>query len=71
MFYRKGFVNDGRVHFADVPPGEYRLYAWEDLPESADENAEFIARHEQHGRSVSVRDGATASEIRVPLIHNR
>lgn len=43
---------DGRFTLPDAAPGEYRAYAWEDLPGGAQHNPEFLKPH--LGRSVKV-----------------
>jgi protocatechuate 3,4-dioxygenase beta subunit len=57
----------GRVSFANVPPGIYKLFAWEDIPSGAYQDPEYIQRFEDRGKVVKVDPGATA-EVQVPVI---
>jgi hypothetical protein len=44
-----------------VAPGEYKLFAWKKVPEGAWTNAEFLARYERYGQTITVIPGASAS----------
>lgn len=46
---------DGRFSLRGIQPGEYKLFAWESVPEGAWQNAEFLAPYESQGRAVSVQ----------------
>jgi hypothetical protein len=67
LLYRRASAVQGRFVLNDVPPGNYRLYAWEDLPNGADENAEFMAQYATLGRAVTVRAGVAMSDMTVTL----
>jgi TonB family protein len=70
MFY-KNVQSDiaGNFRFATLPPGEYKVFAWEVIPSpGAIQNPEFLAQHEQRGVAVTVRDGAVSSGVVVPEI---
>jgi hypothetical protein len=54
----------------DIPPGEYKLFAWENLPSGADANAEFMARYEERGRPITITAGSVLSNITLTLIEN-
>lgn len=45
---------DGRFSLRGIQPGEYKVFAWEDVPEGAWQNAEFLAEFESQGRVVSI-----------------
>lgn len=47
----------GHFIFTAVPPGQYKVFAWENVPLEAWQNAEFLARYEQRGVSVTVNPG--------------
>jgi 5-hydroxyisourate hydrolase-like protein (transthyretin family) len=47
---------DGRFAFQDVPPGDYKLFAWDDVETGAWQNAEFIREHESKGRAVRISE---------------
>ena len=70
LFYKsRKSDTSGAFRFAGLPPGEYKLFAFEESPLSgAMENAEFIAQYEQRGVRVMAREGATTNGILVPLI---
>jgi hypothetical protein len=56
----------GRVVFANVPPGAYRLFAWEDAPSGAFRYAEFIRSFEELGTAVNVeKNGAVTAEVKL------
>ncbi|HEX4998321.1 MAG TPA: hypothetical protein VFY29_08850, partial [Terriglobia bacterium] len=44
----------GAFAISGVAPGEYRVFAWETVPEHAWMNPDFMALEESHGRSVVV-----------------
>jgi hypothetical protein len=47
---------DGRFLFEDIPPGDYKLFAWEDVETGAWQNAEFIRQFETRGRAVRISE---------------
>lgn len=59
----------GRFVFRGVHPGPYKVFAWERVPFSAYQNAEFLARYENRGQFVSVTATATTSTtvVVIPL----
>jgi protocatechuate 3,4-dioxygenase beta subunit len=48
---------NGRVHFTGVPPGEYRLYAWEEGQSASDINASFLKPLQSKSAKVSAKEG--------------
>jgi len=66
----KTVVVGGTFRFTDIPPGEYKLFAWESLPSGADASREFMSRYEGRGRSVTITAGSVLSNITLPLIEN-
>ena len=54
LLYRRASLVQGRFVLTNIPPGNYKLYAWEDLPAGADENSEFMSTHETRGRAVTL-----------------
>ena len=68
LLYRRASLVQGRFVLTDIPPGNYKLFAWEDLPVGADENSEFMSAYETRGRAVTVRAGAAVSDMALPLI---
>jgi hypothetical protein len=57
----------GRFSFEGIAPGEYKVFAFEQLQDSAEQNASFIARYETLGQSVTVRSEST-TETRARLL---
>ena len=51
-----------------IAPGDYKIFAWENLPNGAEENAEFLERYETRGKVVTVSAGATITDFQVDLI---
>jgi hypothetical protein len=47
----------GRFHMDRVPPGDYRLFAWDDIEEGAWQDPDVMRAYESRGTSVRVRDG--------------
>jgi len=47
----------GEFRLSGVAPGEYKLFAWENLPNGAYRNAAFLAKHESRGLSVNLVPG--------------
>lgn len=68
MFYDRTIPDDkGQFKFQGIPPGEYKVFAFEQLADSAEQNAAFIARYETLGQPVTVNSKST-TEIRVRLL---
>jgi protocatechuate 3,4-dioxygenase beta subunit len=58
--------SSGQVRLEGVVPGDYRLYAWEDVENGAWLDPDFMRNYESRGTSVRVADGArAAAEVRV------
>ncbi len=54
-FDRSGFSDEkGAFKIADVPPGEYKVFAWEDVPEGAPEDPDFRKPFEKQGFSLKL-----------------
>jgi hypothetical protein len=53
--YRTSF--NGEFLLNNVAPGDYKLFAWESLPNSAYLNPAFMARYESLGQSVTITAG--------------
>jgi Carboxypeptidase regulatory-like domain len=43
-----------------IAPGDYRIFAWESIPDGAWENAEYLAPFERFGRIVRITPGVSA-----------
>ena len=68
LFYGRTGIDDmGRFSFEGIAPGEYKVFAFEQLQDSAEQNALFIARYETLGQPVTVRSEST-TETRARLL---
>jgi protocatechuate 3,4-dioxygenase beta subunit len=58
--YYKTADTDQNGHFSikGVAPGEYKIYAWEDIEDGAYEDPDFVTPHESDGQSVSIKEKA-------------
>jgi protocatechuate 3,4-dioxygenase beta subunit len=54
----KGIATDpsGRFTLRGVAPGEYMLFAWEDVEQGAWQDPEFLKSYEKNGESISVQE---------------
>jgi hypothetical protein len=59
---------NGTFRFRGVRPGNYKVFAWEDVPEYAWHNKEFLAPFEDLGAEVQVRAATTSANVGVRLI---
>jgi hypothetical protein len=56
----------GRFRIDGVPPGDYRVFAWEDIETGAWQDPDFIRAFEDRGRPVRITEGGTSNlELRV------
>ena len=58
----------GRFVMRGVPPGDYKLFAWESVRPFAYQNAAFIAKDENRGRFIHVGENTTA-KVELTIIH--
>jgi len=61
---------NGQFTFNNVPPGRYKLFAWEDIPAGAYQYPDFIRRYEDRGVSITV-NGNSAVTADTRLIPSR
>jgi hypothetical protein len=52
----------GRYHIKGIAPGEYKLFAWEDVENGAYEDPEFLKGFEALGETVTVHEGGHESK---------
>jgi hypothetical protein len=57
----------GHFSFQGVPPGDYKVFAWESLDTGAYRSAEFLQPFENQGESVHISEGSSVS-VQVDLI---
>jgi uncharacterized surface anchored protein len=56
----------GQVAFAGVAPGDYKVIAWEDVPQGAYLNADFLQPFEDRAQSVHVdRSSSVSAQLKV------
>jgi Carboxypeptidase regulatory-like domain len=69
-FYQAAVTSsDGKFHFQEIPPGDYKLFAWDDVETGAWENAEFISVYEPRGRAVRVSENSK-DDVTLNVIYN-
>ena len=51
----------GRFLLRSLAPGEYQLFAWEDLEPGAEQDPEVLKQYEEKGKAVSLREGSQES----------
>jgi len=59
---------EGRFSFQGVTPGDYLLYAWDDVESGAWMNADFMRDLEGRGRPVRVNEGSVQTIQQLPLL---
>jgi hypothetical protein len=60
--YRYASTNDsGHVHLDTVIPGDYKVFAWEDVEVTAWQDPDFIRMYEDRGKAVRILENGTAS----------
>jgi len=57
----------GRFHFDRIPPGDYKVFAWEEVQDGAWFDPDFMKGVENRGTPARITDGQTAS-VRIELI---
>jgi hypothetical protein len=52
---QSGFTDEkGKFHLRDVAPGEYKIFAWEDVPFGAPQDPEFRKPFEKQGLALKM-----------------
>jgi hypothetical protein len=54
-----GGVASGQFRLAGVAPGDYRMFAWEDVPTNAWQDEEFMRKYENRGTAVHIEEGGS------------
>ena len=60
----------GRAHLTDIAPGDYRIFAWDDIPADAWQDPDFIRPYESRGMPVHVSEGSQEN-IELKVIPSR
>jgi hypothetical protein len=67
-FYRSATTDAaGGFTFKSLPPGEYRVYCWEDAEFGAWMDPDFLKPQEGRGEAVSIQEGAREA-VQINLI---
>jgi len=57
---------NGQFTFNNVPPGRYKLFAWEDIPPGAYQYSDFLRQYEDRGQAINVNaNGAITADVRL------
>jgi hypothetical protein len=57
---------DGKFSIGGIPPGEYKLFAWDSIEANAWVNSDVMANYEEFGAAATVGAGAKLSaQVRV------
>jgi len=67
LYKKANTAQDGTFVIGGVLPGEYKLFAWEDIPDFAYENAEFLSNYESRGQTITVVSGGRLSVQLKPI----
>jgi Carboxypeptidase regulatory-like domain len=70
LYYSTASDVSGRVHFDGIAPGDYRVFAWEDVPADAWQDPDFIRSFEDRAAPVHL-DERGLVRIQVRLIQSR
>ena len=66
LYHAAGSDASGRVHFDSVAPGNYKMFAWDDVPGDAWQDPDFIRPYEDRGKPVRITEGSKESiELRL------
>jgi Carboxypeptidase regulatory-like domain len=61
-----GSDSAGHVHFDGLAPGDYKVFAWDDVPADAWQDPDFMRSYEDRGKPVHVTEGSTENvEVRL------
>jgi len=58
LFQRTASDTSGHFSLKGISPGEYKLFAWEDVENGAYQDPEFLQPFENRGESVTIREGS-------------
>jgi hypothetical protein len=59
---------EGRFDLRGIAPGDYIIFAWEDVESGAWMNADFLKSYESRGREIKVAEGSRESISQLPLL---
>jgi hypothetical protein len=61
---------EGQFDLRGIPPGEYQLYAWENIEERAWLNADFMRSYVDLGTAITIGEKANGT-VQIPLIPDK
>ena len=68
MFFDRTVTDaKGEFNFDGIAPGEYKVFAFDQLSDSAERNAQFLAQYETLSTTVNISPSAVG-EVRVRLL---
>jgi len=66
LYYVAGSDPNGRLHLDGIAPGDYRVFAWDDVPGDAWQDADFIRSYEDRGKPAHITEGGNENiELRM------
>jgi hypothetical protein len=58
-YYRQTFTDpQGRFTLQNIIPGDYEIFAWQDVERGSYRDSDFLGQFEDRGKAVSLKDGA-------------
>ncbi len=67
-FYKSATTDqNGAFTLRGIPPGDYKLFAWEEIERGAYQDSAFLRRYEEQGELVEVEEGSRLS-VRLKII---
>jgi len=70
LYYAVASDSSGRVHLDRLAPGDYKLFAWDDVPSDAWQDPEFLRLYEDRGKPVHVSEGGRET-VELRLLRTR
>jgi hypothetical protein len=67
LYDARGTDTTGHAHLAGIAPGDYRIFAWDDIPADAWQDSDFILPYESRGKLIHVFEG-NADTVQLDLI---
>jgi uncharacterized surface anchored protein len=58
LYYSSGSDASGRAHFESLAPGDYRIFAWDEVPADAWQDIDFIRSYEDRGKLIHIGEGS-------------
>jgi hypothetical protein len=61
--------SDGKFRFQEIPAGDYKLFAWEDIETGAWGDSEFMRSYEARGREIRISENGKEA-VQLSVIYN-